>query len=115
MYNMFHRQYMHAMLMESAMKGGAKGTPVRLVVNHKCKDINTETGWITFMNGTTATRCIVIGADGIGSVVMSVIGINSEDTTVSTRSSYLLATVASASPTTAFSHFQRRLRLSQLG
>lgn len=33
-YNMFHRQYMHAMLKDSAM-GEGKGTPARLEVNHR--------------------------------------------------------------------------------
>lgn len=33
-YNMFHRQYMHAMLKESAM-GDGDGIPARLMVNHR--------------------------------------------------------------------------------
>ena len=33
-YNMFHRQYMHAILKESAL-GEGKGSPARLEVNHK--------------------------------------------------------------------------------
>lgn len=32
---MFHRQYMHAMLMESAVGEAGEGTPVKLTVNHK--------------------------------------------------------------------------------
>jgi salicylate hydroxylase len=35
-YNMFHRQYMHAMLKESAM-GDGKGTPAKLLVNHRVR------------------------------------------------------------------------------
>ena len=34
-YNMFHRQYMHAMLKESALDEAGEGTPAKLVVNHK--------------------------------------------------------------------------------
>jgi hypothetical protein len=34
-YNMFHRQYMHAMLKESALEENGEGTPAKLVVNHK--------------------------------------------------------------------------------
>lgn len=33
-YNMFHRQNMHAMLMKTAV-GEGKGIPAKLVVNHK--------------------------------------------------------------------------------
>lgn len=34
-YNMFHRQYMHRMLMDSALGQHGKGVPAKLVVNHK--------------------------------------------------------------------------------
>lgn len=33
-YNMFHRQYMHAMLMETALQEKGSGTPAKLFVNH---------------------------------------------------------------------------------
>lgn len=69
-YNMFHRQYMHSMLMNTAT-GAGKGTPAKLVVDHKCQAINLETGLITFENGNTATHEVVIGADGIGVSVSS--------------------------------------------
>lgn len=39
-------------------------------------DINLEKGIITFKNGTTAHHDLIVGADGIGSVVRSIIGIN---------------------------------------
>ncbi|MBE7180110.1 MAG: FAD-dependent monooxygenase [Terriglobus roseus] len=73
-YNMFHRQNMHAMLMKTAL-GEGKGTPARLVVNHKCKQLDTESGLITFENDTTARHDLVVGADGIGSAVRKIIGI----------------------------------------
>ncbi|EFW16279.1 hypothetical protein D8B26_006035 [Coccidioides posadasii str. Silveira] len=76
-YNMFHRQYMHAMLMDSAV-GEGKGVPVKLVVNHKCKDLDVDSGKISFENGTTAQHDVVVGADGIGSAVRSLIGIHPE-------------------------------------
>lgn len=43
-YNMFHRQYMHAMLMESAINEKEKeGDPAVLAVNHKvCIDISLK-------------------------------------------------------------------------
>lgn len=34
-YNMFHRQFMHAMLMETAMGAAGEGPPAELKVNHK--------------------------------------------------------------------------------
>jgi salicylate hydroxylase len=75
---MFHRQYMHAMLMDSAVSQRGEGQPAKLVVNHKATDINIETGHITFANGATATHDVIIGADGIGSAVRSCLGIKVE-------------------------------------
>ncbi|KAM6485265.1 hypothetical protein HDV62DRAFT_354526 [Trichoderma sp. SZMC 28011] len=74
-YNMFHRQYMHAMLKDSAL-GEGKGTPAKLEVNHQCQNIDIEAGKITFTNGVTAQHDLIVGADGIGSVVRSEIGIH---------------------------------------
>lgn len=36
-YYMFHRQYMHAMLMECATQEEGEGVPVTLIVNHKVR------------------------------------------------------------------------------
>ena len=36
-YNMFHRQYMHAMLKDSALDEEGKGKAAKLVVNHKVR------------------------------------------------------------------------------
>ncbi len=33
-YNMFHRQYMHAMLKDTALQQNGEGTPAKLMVNH---------------------------------------------------------------------------------
>ncbi|RYP14194.1 hypothetical protein DL765_006555 [Monosporascus sp. GIB2] len=74
-YNMFHRQYMHAMLKDSAIGDHGEGIPANLVVNHKCSDVNMETGEITFTNGQKVKHDVVIGADGIGSAVRKIIGI----------------------------------------
>ncbi|EMD88350.1 hypothetical protein COCC4DRAFT_44191 [Bipolaris maydis ATCC 48331] len=74
-YYMFHRQYMHAMLMDSAVGQRGEGVPAVLKVNHKAKDVNLETGEVTFENGVTAKHDVIIGADGIGSTVRSVLGI----------------------------------------
>ncbi|KAF8865641.1 FAD/NAD(P)-binding domain-containing protein [Acephala macrosclerotiorum] len=77
-YNMFHRQYMHAALMESAVGKEGKGIPAKLVVNHQCSALDTQTGTITFTNGSIVTHEVVIGADGIGSAVRGLIGITPE-------------------------------------
>jgi salicylate hydroxylase len=34
-YNMFHRQYMHKMLLDTATDSAGEGTPVAVVLNHK--------------------------------------------------------------------------------
>jgi len=74
-YNMFHRQYMHKMLRECAMQEEGKGTPAKLVVNHACQNIDLETGLITFKNGATAKHDMIVGCDGIGSVVRGMVGV----------------------------------------
>ncbi|KAG5992924.1 hypothetical protein E4U54_003514 [Claviceps lovelessii] len=75
-YNLFHRQYMHAMLRDCALGEEGEGRPARLVVNHKCKDVDGLSGKIVFENGTTVQHDLIIGADGIGSAVRRAIGIN---------------------------------------
>ncbi|GMF72362.1 unnamed protein product [Aspergillus oryzae] len=77
-YNMFHRQYMHAMLKDCALQEDGEGTPAKLQVNHACKDIDLSTGVITFTNGVQAQHDLIIGADGIGSVVRGIIGLRPE-------------------------------------
>ncbi|KAH8645468.1 salicylate hydroxylase [Xylariales sp. PMI_506] len=77
-YWMFHRQYMHAMLKDTAMGEEGEGIPAELFVNHKCQDIDVANGTITFENGVKATHDLVVGADGIGSVVRGIIGIHPE-------------------------------------
>ncbi|PLN83888.1 FAD/NAD(P)-binding domain-containing protein [Aspergillus taichungensis] len=77
-YNMFHRQYMHAMLKDCAMQEQGPGTPTRLLVNHQCKDIDLQTGVISFTNGKTVRHDLIIGADGIGSSVRSILGLHPE-------------------------------------
>ncbi|KAJ3467743.1 hypothetical protein FSOLCH5_003810 [Fusarium solani] len=73
-YYMFHRQYMHKMLKDSA-SGEGGGIPAKLVVNHKAEKIDLETGEITFTNGNKVKHDVIIGADGIGSTVRQELGI----------------------------------------
>ncbi|KAM0388568.1 hypothetical protein ACHAQC_009605 [Fusarium culmorum] len=77
-YNMFHRQYMHAMLKDTAMSEDGEGEPVKLLVKHKCTSIDIPNGTITFDNGVTVKHDLIIGADGIGSVVRGILGIHPE-------------------------------------
>ncbi|KAI4638417.1 hypothetical protein J4E93_010217 [Alternaria ventricosa] len=77
-YNMFHRQYMHKMLMECALQEEGEGTPVELLVNHACQSIDLATNQITFSNNTTFHHDLIIGADGIGSTTRKIIGLNPE-------------------------------------
>ncbi|GAB0137620.1 hypothetical protein EsDP_00005877 [Epichloe bromicola] len=74
-YNMFHRQYMHAMLKDSALGEQGEGKPGKLIVNHKCREVDAESGKITFENGVTVQHDLIVGADGIGSAVRGAIGI----------------------------------------
>jgi len=75
-YNMFHRQYMHAILKDCALSEEGEGPPATLKVNHKCSTIDLEANIITFDNGVTAHHDLVVGADGIGSIVRGIIGIH---------------------------------------
>ncbi|KXJ90067.1 putative salicylate hydroxylase [Microdochium bolleyi] len=77
-YNMFHRQYMHRMLMDSAVGDHGEGPPAKLIHNHKCSDANLETGEITFENGVKAKHDVIIGADGIGSAMRTIMGITAD-------------------------------------
>ncbi|KAJ6191493.1 hypothetical protein N7519_001514 [Penicillium mononematosum] len=76
-YNMFHRQYMHAMLKDSAL-GEGEGAPATLKVNHRCRDIDLKTSTVVFENGEVVSHDLIVGADGIGSAVRGIIGITPE-------------------------------------
>ncbi|KAJ6090047.1 hypothetical protein N7467_005263 [Penicillium canescens] len=76
-YNMFHRQYMHAMLKDAAL-GEGQGTPATLKVNHRCRNIDLENGKIIFEHGEEVQHDLIIGADGIGSAVRGILGITPE-------------------------------------
>ncbi|KAJ0386991.1 hypothetical protein COL922a_003142 [Colletotrichum nupharicola] len=74
-YNMFHRQYMHSMLKDTALEEAGEGTPAKLFVNYKCKEMDIAAGKVSFENGHSATHDLIIGADGIGSAVRGLIGV----------------------------------------
>ncbi|KAJ5556101.1 hypothetical protein N7494_000016 [Penicillium frequentans] len=73
-YYMFQRQCMHIMLKDSAL-GEGEGMPAKLFLNHKCKNIDLNTGLIEFENGRSVNHDFIVGADGIGSAVRGVLGI----------------------------------------
>ncbi|KAJ5488424.1 Monooxygenase FAD-binding [Penicillium expansum] len=76
-YNMFHRQYMHAMLKDSAL-GEGEGPPATLKVNYRCRDIDLKTSTVVFENGEVISHDLIVGADGIGSAVRGILGITPE-------------------------------------
>ncbi|KAL1658529.1 hypothetical protein GGF50DRAFT_108483 [Schizophyllum commune] len=77
-YNMFHRQDMHAMLLESAMSEEGEGEPVKILVDYICDDVDVEAGIAKFRNGKEVKADIIIGADGIRSNVRTALGIKTE-------------------------------------
>ncbi|EGP86363.1 salicylate hydroxylase-like protein [Zymoseptoria tritici IPO323] len=74
----FHRQDMHKMLMDCALSKEGDGVPVKLVVNHKCEDIDTNSGTVVFTDGSSVKHDVIIGSDGIGSAIRKLIGIQVE-------------------------------------
>ncbi|CAK5275813.1 unnamed protein product [Mycena citricolor] len=74
-YNMFHRQDMHATLLKTATSLEGKGTPCTVVVDHVCESVDPEAGTVTFKNGVTVSADLIIGSDGIRSVVRGQLGI----------------------------------------
>ncbi|KAF9468838.1 salicylate hydroxylase [Collybia nuda] len=74
-YNMFHRQDMHGTLLHAATSPEGKGTPCTVHIDHVCHSLDTNKRTVTFKNGKTITADLIIGADGIRSVVRSQIGV----------------------------------------
>ncbi|CAK5262676.1 unnamed protein product [Mycena citricolor] len=74
-YNMFHRQDMHATLLKTATSVEGKGTPCTVVVDHVCETVDPEAGTVTFKNGVTVSADLIIGSDGIRSAVRGQLGI----------------------------------------
>ncbi|KAF9647651.1 salicylate hydroxylase [Thelephora ganbajun] len=73
--NMFYRKDMHLGLLHAATSEEGKGVPCKIVIDHICEAVDYETGTVTFKNGRTVTADIIIGADGIRSVVRGQIGV----------------------------------------
>ncbi|KAK7471025.1 hypothetical protein VKT23_002440 [Stygiomarasmius scandens] len=74
-YNMLHRQDMHATLLKTATSPEGLGTPATVKIDHICESVDYEKGMVTFKNGVTVHADLIIGADGIRSVVRGEIGV----------------------------------------
>ncbi|KAJ3992256.1 salicylate hydroxylase [Lentinula boryana] len=74
-YNMLHRQDMHATLLKAATSTEDKGTPCSVKIDHICESVDPEAGTVTFKNGVTVKADLIIGADGIRSAVRGQIGV----------------------------------------
>lgn len=79
-YWMFHREDMHATMRESAFGEKGAGPPAKLLTNYRVRRIDAEAGKITFDDGSEVTADLIIGGDGIRSVVRSEIGITAKIT-----------------------------------
>ncbi|PWY96905.1 FAD/NAD(P)-binding domain-containing protein [Testicularia cyperi] len=79
-YNMFHRQDMHRVLMESAISQDGHGPPCTVVMDHIAEHVDTDAGTITFRNGNVVKADLIVGSDGIRSKVRSAIGVTPEIT-----------------------------------
>jgi len=73
-YWMFHRQDFHDELQHAIVDDGP-GPKCKIAVNHRARNIDVEKGVIEFDNGTTVTADLIVGADGIRSVVREKIGV----------------------------------------
>lgn len=77
-YNMFHRQDMHTILMETALSKEGDGIPAVLYTEHRVRAVDSDAGTITFENGKTVKHDMIIGSDGIRSAVRPCIGIEAK-------------------------------------
>src|SRR4051812_26731434 len=80
-YNMFHRQDMHAVLLDAATSPTGKGAPCNVYIDHmyalfsrgvihhiqfcRCQSVDTDNNTVTFKNGKTIKADLIVGADGI--------------------------------------------------
>lgn len=74
-YYMFHRVDMHEMLLEAATSPDGPGEPATVVVDHIAKSCDPEAGTVEFENGETIKADLVIGSDGIRSILRREIGV----------------------------------------
>ncbi|KAF9450857.1 FAD/NAD(P)-binding domain-containing protein [Macrolepiota fuliginosa MF-IS2] len=74
-YNMLHRQDMHATLLKAVTSPEGLGTPCKVHIDHICDTVDTEKGTVTFKNGQTIQADLIVGADGIRSAVRKNIGV----------------------------------------
>ncbi|TFK29265.1 salicylate hydroxylase [Coprinopsis marcescibilis] len=74
-YFMLHRQDMHKVLLKTAISEEGAGTPCKIVNDSICESVDLEAGIVKFTNGKFVQADLIIGADGIRSVVREQIGV----------------------------------------
>ncbi|BEJ17786.1 hypothetical protein CspHIS471_0700540 [Cutaneotrichosporon sp. HIS471] len=74
-YYMFHRVDMHEMLLDCATSPDGEGEPAKVVVDHIAKTLDYDNGVVTFENGEVIKADVIIGSDGIRSVLRKEIGV----------------------------------------
>ncbi|KAH6915217.1 salicylate hydroxylase [Coprinopsis sp. MPI-PUGE-AT-0042] len=74
-YYMLHRQDMHKVLLKTATAPEGPGTPCKVFTDSICDRVDLENNIIYFQNGKTVTADLIIGADGIRSVIREQIGV----------------------------------------
>ncbi|KAF9641810.1 hypothetical protein BDM02DRAFT_3273686 [Thelephora ganbajun] len=84
---MFYRKDMHLGLLHAATSEEGKGVPCKVIIDHICETVDHETGTLTFKNGRTVTADVIVGADGIRSVVREQIGVT-PDTRAAAQTCY---------------------------
>ncbi|ORY25836.1 hypothetical protein BCR39DRAFT_485094 [Naematelia encephala] len=83
-YYMFHRQDMHAMLLNCAVSEEGEGPAAKLICLSGAQEIDFDSTTVTFTDGTVATFDMVVGADGVVSTVRKIMKL---DPTITSASS----------------------------
>lgn len=75
----YHRQDLHSALREATMSTSLPGKPANIITSSKVIECNCEEGLVVLENGTRHQGDLVIGADGIHSVIRKAVTAGSVD------------------------------------